>query len=72
VKAGETVIITEHGKPIGQIVPRQADLKGRFKLLAEAAVIEWNGQPVPSYRPKAVNRSKRLLSDVISEDRGSS
>lgn len=70
VKAGETVVITEHGKPVGQIVPIRADLKSRIKVLVDAGLVEWNGQPVPHYRPKAINRSKRLLSDLVSEDRG--
>jgi len=69
VKAGETVVITEHGKPVGQIVPIQADLKSRLKVLVESGVVVWNGQPVPRYRPKAVNRSERLLSDLIVQDR---
>jgi prevent-host-death family protein len=69
VKAGETVIITERGKPVGQIVPIQADLTSRLNKLAEAGVVEWNGQPVPAYRPKAVNRSTHLLSDLVIEER---
>jgi len=69
VKAGGTVIITERGKPVGQIVPFQADLTDRLKKLVEAGVVEWNGEAVPSYQPKAVNRSKKLLSDLVLEER---
>jgi antitoxin (DNA-binding transcriptional repressor) of toxin-antitoxin stability system len=69
VKAGETIIITEHGKPVGQIVPIRPDLKSRLRGLADAGMVAWNGEPVPHYRPKAVNRGGKLLSDVISEDR---
>ena len=69
VKAGETVIITERGKPVGQIMPIQSDLNSRLKKLAEAGVVEWNGHPVPSYEPKVVNRSKGLISDLVSEER---
>ena len=69
VKAGETIIVTERGKPVGQILPVQANLTGRLEKLAEAGVVEWNGQPVPPYQPKAMNRSKRLLSDLVSEER---
>jgi hypothetical protein len=54
---------------VGQIVPVQADLSSRLKKLAEAGVVEWNGQPVPPYQPKAVNRSKKLLSDLVAEER---
>ena len=70
VKAGETVIITERGKPVGQIMPIQADLTGRLIKMAEAGVVEWNGQPVPAYQPKAVNRSEQLLSDLVADERG--
>jgi len=69
VKAGETVIITERGKPVGQILPIQADLSSRLKKLVEAGVVEWNGQSVPPYQPKAMNRGKQLLSDLVAEDR---
>ena len=69
VKAGETLTITERGQPVGQIIPIQTDLASRLKQLAEAGVIEWDGQAVPPYQPKAVNRSGRLLSDLVSEQR---
>lgn len=69
VKAGETITITERGKPVGQIVPVQADLSSRLKKMAEAGVIEWNGQSLPPYQPKAVNRGKQLLSDLVGEQR---
>ena len=69
VKSGETIIITERGKPVGQILPIQADPVSRYKKLAEAGIVEWNGQPVPSYQAIAVNRSQQLLSDLVAEDR---
>lgn len=69
VKAGETVIITERGKPVGQIVPIRSDLTARLKQLADAGLLEWNGQSLPAYRPKAINHSERLLSDLIAEER---
>jgi prevent-host-death family protein len=69
VKAGETVIITDRGKPVGKIMPIQADLTDLLKQLAEAGIIEWNGQPAPPYQPTAVNQSKQLLSDLVTEDR---
>ena len=69
VKAGETLVITDRGTPVGQIVPIQLDLTDRLIKLKEAGVVEWNGKSVPSYQPKAINTSKWLLSDLISEDR---
>ena len=69
VKAGETVIITERGKPVGQILPIQDSLADRLKKLAQAGVIEWNGQSILPYQPKATNNGKHLLSDLVIEDR---
>ncbi len=69
VKAGETIIITERGNPVGQIMPIQHDLTDRLKKLAEAGMIEWNGESLKPYQPKVVNRSEHQLSDLISEDR---
>jgi prevent-host-death family protein len=70
VKAGETVLITDRGKLIGQLSPIQADEFSRVRLLAEAGLLGWNGQPVPPYQPKAVNQSNTLFSELVSEDRG--
>ena len=69
VKTGEALVITERGKPVGQIIPIQSDLAGRLRKLAEAGVVDWNGQPQPGYRPAAVNRSQKLMSDLVSEER---
>ena len=69
VKAGETVIITERGKPVGQILPIQADPTALLKKLVEAGVLEWNGKPVPPYQPKALNRGTKMLSDLVAEGR---
>ena len=44
VKAGETVVITERGKPIGRIVPMETSLEDRMQELIAAGVIAWNGK----------------------------
>jgi prevent-host-death family protein len=69
VKAGETILITERGKPVGQIMPIVDDLPDRIKKLVEAGILEWNGQTLPDYVPKAVNQSKQLLSQLIAQER---
>lgn len=69
VKAGETIIVTEHGKTIGQIVPVKPTLEERLQAMVDAGLAEWNGQKLKPYKPKAVNRSPHLLSDLVIEDR---
>ena len=69
VKAGETVIVTERGKTIGRIVPPQPDLEARIKGMTELGMAEWDGH---KYRPKkssVLNRSRKQISDLVSEDR---
>lgn len=69
VKAGQTIIVTERGKAIGQIIPIKASLEERLRAMVEAGLAEWNGQKVKPYRPKVVNRGDRQISDLVVEDR---
>ena len=69
VKAGETITVTEHGKTIGQIIPVKHTVEERLLALVAAGQAEWNGEKVKPYQPKAVNKGKRSLSDLIVEDR---
>ena len=69
VKAGETITVTEHGKPIGQIVPLKPTIEERLLAMVTAGQAEWNGLKLKPYQPKAVNRGERQLSDLVVEDR---
>jgi prevent-host-death family protein len=71
VKAGQTIIVTERGKPIGQIVPIKLSLEGRLQAMVEAGLAEWNGQRLKARQPVARNRGVRQVSDLVIEDRGS-
>ncbi len=70
VKAGETIIVTEHGQTIGQIIPVKPTLAERTQAMVAAGQMEWNGQKLKPYQPKAINNGSRLLSDLVLEDRG--
>jgi len=69
VKAGETIIVTEHGKIIGQIVPMKATFEERLQVMVAAGQAEWNGEKLIPYQSKVVNRGLRQLSDLVVEDR---
>jgi len=69
VKAGETIIVTEHGKTIGQIIPIKPTVEERLQAMVSAGQAEWNGQKLKSYHPRAVNKGSRQLSDRVIEDR---
>ncbi|MBS1249806.1 MAG: Antitoxin VapB47 [Chloroflexi bacterium] len=69
VKAGETLVITEYGKPIGRIVPKRSSLEDRSQALVDAGLARWNGTKLAPKEPQVVNRSDKLLSDIVVEER---
>lgn len=69
VKAGETITVTEYGASIGRIIPILPTIEARMQALVAAGLVEWNGRKPAPYRPQAVNRGERRLSDLVIEDR---
>jgi prevent-host-death family protein len=69
VKGGETIIVTEHGKSIGQIIPLKVGAEERTKTMVAAGQAEWNGQKLEPFRPLAINAGNRQISELITEDR---
>lgn len=69
VKKGQTLIITEYGKPIGRIVPEGASLDDRIQAMMDAGLARWNGKKLEARDPQVVNRSDKLVSDIVTENR---
>jgi prevent-host-death family protein len=69
VKAGQTIIITERGKPIGQIAPLPVSQTERMQAMVAPGLIGQMGEKLPSAEPTVVNRGPRPISDIISEER---
>ena len=69
VKAGETIIVTERGKTIGQIVPVKPTLEQRLRALVDSGIVEWDGKKFQPSKPVARNRSSKQVSDLVIEDR---
>ena len=73
VKAGQIITITDHGHPVGQLVPAPQTggqiLEERLKVLQEAGMVAWNGQKVTPREPLAVNHSDQQASDILIEMR---
>jgi len=67
VQKGHTVIITSHGKSIAQITPAKEDLMERVKALQAAGLIAWNGKKPSIRKPKLINTSDKLMSDLVVE-----
>ncbi len=69
VKRGQSIVITEHGKSVGRIIPEGQSLEERVEALRQAGIIAWNGKKLKRIKPPAVNRSDKLVSDIVIEMR---
>ena len=69
VSQGQTVIITDHGRPVGRLSPVDQPLDERIKALQDAGLIAWNGQKLKPVAPAAVNRGDRQVSEILVEMR---
>jgi prevent-host-death family protein len=69
VKAGDVLVITERGKPIGRILPAEQSLEDRIRDLAAAGLVRWNGEKLAPFKPLVVNRGDVQVSDLVVEDR---
>jgi prevent-host-death family protein len=65
VKQGQTIIITEHGHPVGRLLPVELSLDERIQLLSKAGMVAWNGQKLEPNLPPATNQSDRQVSDIL-------
>jgi prevent-host-death family protein len=69
VKSGETIVITEHGKPIGRIVPIGKSTQEQLATLVRAGFINWNSQKLSHISPPAHTKGDRPLSEILLEAR---
>ena len=71
VKSGDTVIITDHEKPVGRIVPVEKTLEEKLLALRDSGFLEWNGEKLTldPLRPAVKLRGDVLASDLLLEDR---
>ncbi len=70
VEAGQTVVITRHGKPIGRIVPVTDCTEAQLDTLQQAGLIAWNGQRLEPLAPVAQVRGERTVAELLLQDRG--
>jgi prevent-host-death family protein len=69
VKTGATVVITERGKPIGQITAIASSLDERLQQLAAADLLAWSGRRVSAAPPPVRNNKTKTVAELLLEDR---
>jgi prevent-host-death family protein len=70
VKGGKTIIITDRGKPVGQISPVGKRLDGKLTELARHRNYKWSGEKLKAGKLSKVKpRGKKMMSEIVSENR---
>ncbi|HYG62753.1 MAG TPA: type II toxin-antitoxin system prevent-host-death family antitoxin [Thermoanaerobaculia bacterium] len=69
VKTGDTVLITEKGKPVGRIVPVAPSIRERLEQLAEANLPAWSGKKLGPQAPVVPSGGAKTVADLLLEDR---
>ncbi len=69
VKAGRTVVITEHGKVVAQLGPASQSVEEKMKAMVKAGLAEWNGKRLPPAKPVARVRGNKTVAEMLLEDR---
>jgi len=65
VKGGDTLVITERGKPVGRIVPVKTSLETRMQEMVQAGLLAWNGQKFAPPSPVARTRGERTVAELL-------
>ena len=69
VQAGRSIVITDHGKPVGRIVPASQTLEDKLQAMVDAGLAEWNGQRLEHTQPAASLTAGQSVADIIIEER---
>ncbi len=69
VKAGIPITITDHGKPVGQIIPIQDHPNQKIMTMIAKGHAEWGGQKLADREPVGYNTGTKQISQIIEEDR---
>ena len=69
VKAGQTLTITERGKPVATIRPVAQSLEEKLDAMAKAGLLQWSGKKLEPMEPVAAVRGDRTVADLLIEDR---
>lgn len=69
VRAGYTVVVTEHGRPVARLIPEAESPRERLERLVQAGSVRWSGRPLGPSTPVARVRGRKTVADLVSENR---
>ena len=65
VKAGRTIVVTDHGQPVARIIPEGVSLRERVEALRRAGAIAWSGRPLRPAKPAGKVRGTKTVADLV-------
>jgi prevent-host-death family protein len=69
VKAGRTIVVTDHGQPVARIIPEAMSLRERMDALRKAGTVAWSGHRLRRGKPAGKIRGDKTVADLIIENR---
>jgi prevent-host-death family protein len=69
VKAGTTIVVTDHGHPVARIIPEGVSRHERVEALRRAGAIAWSGRRLRAAKPTGKVRGKKTVADLVVENR---
>ena len=69
VKAGRTIVVTDHGHPVARIIPEGSSRHERVEALRRAGAIAWSGRPLRPAKPAGKVRGKKTVADLVVDNR---
>lgn len=69
IKKGKTIVITEHGKAVGRLMPANASRSERLAALQVAGILRWNGKKLPKVKHRPKVQGAKTVADLLIEDR---
>ena len=69
VKTGQSVVITERGRPVGRIVPVAQTLEERLEAMTQAGLAQWSGKRLEPVPPVARVHGEDSVAYLLVEER---
>jgi prevent-host-death family protein len=69
VRAGRTIVVTDHGQPVARIIPEGVSLRERIEALKRAGTIAWSGRRLRPAKPAGKVRGAKTVADLVVENR---
>jgi prevent-host-death family protein len=69
VKAGQTIVVTDHGQPVARIIPEAISLHERVEALRKAGAMAWSGRRLRRVKPAGKVHGDKTVGDLIIENR---